>query len=84
MRLFVVPEVLEVHVTPSEEVRMVPEAPTATKRLFPKVALFNSSVVPEVCVFHVVAVEEVRIAPELPKVTYKQVEQNSVELRLKA
>ena len=34
-RLFVVPEVLEVHVVPSEEVRMVPESPTVTKVLFP-------------------------------------------------
>ena len=31
LREFVVPEVLEVHVTPSEEVRMVPEAPTTKK-----------------------------------------------------
>ena len=30
-----VPEVLEVHDVPSVEVRMVPEAPTATKVLFP-------------------------------------------------
>ena len=34
-RLFVVPEVLEVHVVPlSEEVRMVPDPPTTTKVLF--------------------------------------------------
>ena len=32
---FVVPEVLEVQVVPSEEVRIVPELPTATKVLFP-------------------------------------------------
>jgi len=30
-----VPEVLEVHVVPSEEVRIVPEKPTDTKVLFP-------------------------------------------------
>ena len=45
LRAFVVPEVLEVHVVPSDEVRMVsdsnpcflmvPELPTATKVLFP-------------------------------------------------
>ena len=35
LRAFVVPEVLEVHVVPSEEVRMVPELPTVTKVLFP-------------------------------------------------
>jgi len=31
----VVPEVLEVHVVPSGEVRMVPELPTVTNGLFP-------------------------------------------------
>ncbi len=31
LKEFVVPEVLEVHVTPSEEVRMVPESPTTKK-----------------------------------------------------
>ena len=31
LRKFVVPEVLEVHVTPSEGVRMVPESPTTKK-----------------------------------------------------
>ena len=30
MRVFDVPEVLEVHVVPSDEVRMVPPLPTAT------------------------------------------------------
>ena len=35
LRCCVVPEVLEVHVVPSEEVRMVPQTPTATKVLFP-------------------------------------------------
>ena len=34
---FEVPDVLKVHEVPSEEVRMVPEPPTATKVLFPKV-----------------------------------------------
>ena len=33
-RVFVVPEVLEVHVIPSDEVRIDPEAPTATNVLF--------------------------------------------------
>ena len=32
---FDVPEVLEVHVVPSVEVRMVPESPTVTKSPFP-------------------------------------------------
>jgi len=33
--LFEVPEVLEVHEVPSEEVRMVPDSPTVTKSPFP-------------------------------------------------
>ncbi len=49
MRLSVVPEVLEVHVIPSEEVRMVPVSPTFTNVLFPKVTPKNSLVGPEVC-----------------------------------
>ena len=32
-RLDDVPEVLEVHVVPSEEVRMVPDSPTTTKNI---------------------------------------------------
>ena len=35
LRVSVVPEVLELHVVPSEEVRMVPELPTVTNVLFP-------------------------------------------------
>ena len=42
-RLYEVPEVLEVHVVPSGEVRMVPEpvalSPTTTNVLFPYVPL---------------------------------------------
>ena len=34
MRTFDVPEVLDVQEAPSEDVRMVPDAPTATKVLF--------------------------------------------------
>ena len=38
LRWFVVPEVLEIHVVPlSEELRMVPDVPTDTNLLFPKV-----------------------------------------------
>ena len=36
LRLFDVPDVLEIHVVPSDEVRMVPDSPTATKVLFAK------------------------------------------------
>ena len=44
LRLFEVPEVLEVHEVPSEEVRMNPELPTATKlflSLLPKTLLVS-------------------------------------------
>ena len=37
LKCFDVPEVLDVQLVPSEEVRMVPDTPTATKVLFPKV-----------------------------------------------
>ena len=40
--------------------------------------------VPEVLEVHVVPVVEFRIVPEEPTITYKQVEQNSVVLSLKA
>ena len=63
----VVPEVLEVHVVPSEEVRIVPEKPTATNVLLPSYAtdlrLFD---VPEVCEVHVVPSDEVSNVPEAP------------------
>ena len=36
LSLYVVPEVLEVHVVPlSDEVKIVPDAPTTTKELYP-------------------------------------------------
>ena len=82
--LFDVPEVLEVQDVPSDEVRMVPEEPTVTKVLFAQVTPLSCCDVPEVLEIHEVAVEEVRIVPELPTITYKQVEQNSVVLSLKA
>ena len=34
LRVFDVPEVLEVHEVPSDEVRMVPDWPTATRNIF--------------------------------------------------
>ena len=34
LRVFDVPDVLAVHVIPSDEVRMVPDSPTVTKVLF--------------------------------------------------
>ena len=68
-RRFEVPEVLEVHVVPSEEVRMVPDAPTTTKVLFPYVTPLRFFVVPEVLEVHVVPSDEVRIVPLSPTAT---------------
>ena len=84
LRSYDVPEVLEVHVVPSDEVRMVPELPTVRKVLFPQEIPLSSFGVPEVLEIHEFAVEEVRIVPEEPTITYKQVEQNSIVLSLKA
>ena len=58
-RLFVVPEVLEVHVVPSGEVRMVPEVPTATNIPFPEAIPQICSDVPEVLEVQVIPSEEV-------------------------
>ena len=62
-----VPEVLEVQVVPSEEVRIAPEKPTATKVLLPSYAtdlrLFD---VPEVLEVQVVPSVEVSRFPEAP------------------
>ena len=59
----VVPEVLDVHVIPSDEVRMVPESPIVTKVLFPKVTSSSISEVPEVLDVHVIPSGEVRMVP---------------------
>ena len=64
-----VPEVLEVHVVPSEEVRTVPRPPTVTKVPFPYATLYRVSVVPEVLSVQVVPSEEVRMIPETPTIT---------------
>ena len=66
---FEVPDVLEVHDVPSEEVRMVPEPPTATKVLFAKVTPKRFFEVPDVRKVHDVPSEEVRIVPERPTTT---------------
>ena len=68
-RRFDVPEVLEVHVVPSGEVRMVPEEPTDTNVLFPYVTLKRGNDVPEVLSVHVVPSGEVRMVPKKPTVT---------------
>jgi hypothetical protein len=59
--VFVVPEVCEVHVTPSGEVRIVPEAPTATNLLPDQATPERVFVVPEVCEVHVTPSGEVRM-----------------------
>ena len=73
-RLFDVPEVLEVQVIPSDEVRIVPEKPTTTKVLFPYAPPLSFSVVPEVLEVHVVPSEEVIIVPLSPTATNNGVE----------
>ena len=69
LKLFEVPEVLKVHVIPSEEVRIVPAPPTATKVLFPYVTPPRRFEVPEVLEVHEVPSEEVRTVPETPTTT---------------
>ena len=73
-RLFEVPEVLEVQVIPSDEVRIVPEKPTTTKVLFPYAPPLSFSDVPEVLEVHVVPSNEVSIVPSSPTETYNLAE----------
>ena len=68
-RLFEVPEVLEVQVVPSDEVRIVPEYPATTKVLLPYATALSFSVVPEVLLSHEIPSDEVRIVPALPTAT---------------
>ena len=68
-RPFDVPDVLEVQVIPSDEVRMVPELPTVTNVLFPMVILWRLFDVPEVLEVHVTPPEDVRMVPSLPTTT---------------
>ena len=68
-RLFEVPDVLEVQVVPSEEVRIVPEKPTTTKVLFPYATALRLFEVPEVCVVKVVPSDEVSKVPAAPTAT---------------
>ena len=69
-RTFEVPEVLEVQVVPSDEVRMVPDQPTVTKVLFPYATALRLIEVPEVCVVQVVPSDEVNKVPSAPTATY--------------
>ena len=64
-----VPEVLGVHVVPSEEVKTFPALPTATNVLFPYATPLRLLVVPEVLSVQVVPSDEVRMIPESPTIT---------------
>ena len=69
LRLFEVPEVLEVQEVPSDEVKIVPESPEITKRPFPyeiPLSLFDD---PDSLEVHEIPSEEVRIVPESPLIT---------------
>ena len=68
-RLSEVPEVLEVQVTPSEEVRIVPEKPTTTKVLFPYATALRLFEVPEVCAVQFAPSDEVSKVPSAPTAT---------------
>ena len=64
-----IPEFLEVHEVPSEDVRMVPDSPTTTKLLFAKVTPRKYCEVPDVLEVHEVPSEEVRMVPNQPTAT---------------
>jgi len=64
-----VPEILEVQVVESDDVRMVPDLPTATKGLFPQVIPLSLFDVPEVLEVQVIASDEVSMVPISPTVT---------------
>ena len=63
------PEVLEVHEIPSEEVRMVPDLPTVTKVLFPKVTILRKFEVPDDLEVHKIPSEDEKMIPLVPTVT---------------
>ncbi len=63
------PELLEVHEIPSDEVRMVPVCPTTTKALFPYMTPQSVFEMPEPVVVHEVLSDEVRMVPFAPTAT---------------
>ena len=69
LRLFDVPEVLEVQEVPSDDVRIVPDLPTITKVLFAFWTLQRLFDVPDVLSVQVVPSDEVKIVPESPEIT---------------
>jgi hypothetical protein len=68
-KLLVVPLVRDVHVVPSELVKMVPLSPTATNSEPDHATEFNALVVPLVLVVHVIPSGLVRINPLIPTAT---------------
>ena len=88
LRLFDVPEVLEVQEVPSDEVKIVPLFPTPKKILFPKVTslrvvslvLLSHSLRTAVISVHVVPSVDFRTVPELPTETNNGLEVVVVEV----
>ena len=68
-RSFEVPDVLEDHVMPFDEVRMVPDSPTAIKVLLTQLIPLRLYEVPDVLKVHEAPSGEVRIVPEKPTPT---------------
>ena len=60
------PELLEVHEIPSDEVRMVPDCPTTTKELFPYMTPQSVFEMPEPVVVHEVLSVDVSMVPFAP------------------
>ena len=72
-RLLDVPDVLEIQLTPSTEVRIVPFLPTAMKMLFPYVTPWRSFDVAVVLEVHVIPLsKEVLIVPPPPTTTKRK------------
>ena len=66
--MFDVPELLDVQVIPSEEVRIFPELPITTK-ILPYVTPFRVPENPDVLEIHEVPSEDVRMVQEIPTAT---------------
>ena len=64
LRLFDVPEVLEIQEVPSDDVKIVPELPEITKRPFLYKIPLSVFDVPEVLEVQEVPSDDVRIVPE--------------------
>ena len=60
---------IEVHVDPSEDLIIVPPAPTATNLLAPNATLFNALVTPDVRIVQDEPLDELATLPESPTAT---------------